>query len=153
MKKILKLLYSKGFLKITLEVIEKASKNADLDLLLLGLVYKDFNIRIKAVEELSKYANQNDQVYEAICNTIHNDISIVSIKAINSLVNYHPTEKNKWIKKLLDKKGRLKRSRIVGTSGVDFEYSSITDSKTDLRLHVVLDKLRRSFIPNKPWYR
>ncbi len=154
MNKILKFLYRKDFLEITPEVIEKASKNADLDLLLLGLDNKDFNIRIKAVTELSKYAKQNEDVYKAICKTIHDDISIVSINAINSLVNSHPTEKSKWIKTLLDKKGSLKKSRKVGANGVDYEYSSLKDSKMDLRLHVVLDKMRKSSgIPFKAWYR
>lgn len=136
MNKILKFLYRKGFLKITPVVIDNASKNADLDLLLLGLDYKNFNVRIKAVVELSKYANENDQVYEAICTTIKNDISIVSLNAINSLILQNHNEYEKWEKIFETKKKQLIDSHKIGSEISNHGFTDYSNLKINQKIRI-----------------
>ncbi|MEN8816448.1 MAG: hypothetical protein ABF274_06205 [Nonlabens sp.] len=136
MNKIIKFLYRKGFLKIIPEVIEKASKSADLDLLLLGLDDKNFNIRIKAVVALSKYAKQNDEVYEAICKTIHNNITIVSLNAMNSLILQNHNEYEKWQKTFKTKKKELIDSNKIGIEISTYGYTDFSNLKINQKIRM-----------------
>lgn len=146
MNKILTFLYRKGILKVTSSVIESASKKGDFVFLFLGLKSKNFNLRIQSVIELSKFAKQNDLVYQEICRTINNDISIVSLNAINSLILHDHEEYEKWEEIFETKKRELVNTHKIGSEISNHDYPDFYDLKIDQRIRISEMHKRNQFL-------
>lgn len=146
MIKPIRFLYKKGVLKITSSVIEDASKDGDIVFLFLGLKSKDFKIRVQSVIELSKFAKDNDLVYKEICKTINNDISIVSLNAINSLILHDNEEYEKWGVIFETKRKELINNQKIGKEILDYKYPDFHDLKIDQRIRISEMHKRNQFL-------